>query len=157
MKVPEREQELPAPPDVTVVLSQEGSAIRLAIKRPGYVVALRSRERVSVAQDWVSALVEGFDGRGLEMQWETTEPRSLETVRGGLRIAGAPRVRPSIGLRCRNRWWLPRAKNRLHTLSRARERRRLHRALQGRQVGSQALGVQCDRRNPALQCVDVVW
>lgn len=88
VKMPEPERELSAPPDVTVVVSQEGSAIRLSIKRPGYVVALRSREHVSVAQDWVSALVAGFDGRGLEMQWETTDPRSLETVRGGLRIVG---------------------------------------------------------------------
>jgi len=83
------DQERPAPPDVVVTLTQDGNALHVAVKRSGYVVALHAGERVSVAEDWVSALVEGLDRRVLEMEWEATEPQSLDTVRGGLRITPA--------------------------------------------------------------------
>lgn len=79
-----------APPDVTVELTEAPNALRLVLRRPRYIVALRTADRVEAAEDWVSAGIEGLGGRELGMEWETTDPRSLDTVRGGLWIAAGP-------------------------------------------------------------------
>jgi hypothetical protein len=77
---------LPAPSGVTAELSPEPIGFRLTLRRPGYIVALRAAQGVSVAENWVSAQLEVQQGSGVDLEWETTDPLSLETDRGELHV-----------------------------------------------------------------------
>jgi hypothetical protein len=82
--------ESPAPPDVRVETKQnESGQWTVTVRRPGYLVALRAGDRTSAGRDFVEADIEGLSGSRIELGWETTDRATLETARGGLRIAAA--------------------------------------------------------------------
>jgi hypothetical protein len=80
------EPSLPVPSDIAVELGPAPIGFRLTLRRAGYIVALRAAEGVSVAENWVSAQLEMRDGAGVDLEWETTEPLSLDSDRGELRV-----------------------------------------------------------------------
>jgi len=91
-----RELADPLPSDITAdvradeTANARASTWRVTVRRPGQLVALRTAGVRAAGEDWVAVRIEGEASGASEfepMTWETTDPKTLATTRGLLRLA----------------------------------------------------------------------